>query len=115
MMMTAVLAGAAMLQRAEEHSFSLVLVIHRLPLWFLVFSLFLPRIALVVAWFQGVLIPFHPHGLLPLIVAILLPRALILYLIYLDQGISLWFLIHLVVAVVVWSSGGRQVQKRVHQ
>jgi hypothetical protein len=115
MMMTAVLSGAAILQRVEEHSFSLVLVIHRLPLWFLVFSLFLPRIALVVAWFQGVLIPFHPHGLIPLLVAILLPRALILWLIYLDQGVSLWFLIHLVVAVLVWSSGGHQVRRRVSQ
>ena len=115
MMMTAVLAGAAILQRVEEHSFSLVLVIHRLPLWFLVFSLFLPRIALVVAWFQGVLIPFHPHGLIPLLVAILLPRALILWLIYVDQGVSLWFLIHLVVAVLVWSSGGHQVRRRVSQ
>ena len=113
MMMAAVLAGAAMLQQAEEHGFSLVLVIHRLPLWFLVFSLFLPRIALLVAWFQGVLLPFHPHGWIPLIVAILLPRALVLYLIYLDQGVSLWFLIHLVVAVLVWSGGGHQVQRRV--
>jgi hypothetical protein len=114
MMMAAVLAGAAMLQQAEEHNFSLVLVVHRLPLWFLVFSLFLPRIALVVAWLQGVLIPFHLQGLLPLLVAILLPRALVLYLIYLDQGISLWFLIHLVVAIAVWSGGGHQIQRRVN-
>lgn len=112
-MMTAVLAGAAMLQQVEEHSFSLALVIHRLPLWFLVFSLFLPRIALLVAWFQGVLIPFHPHGLLPLLVAILLPRALVMYLIYLDQGISLWFFIHLFVAICVWSGGGHQMRRRV--
>ena len=37
----------------------------------------------------------------------LLPRLLVLYLIYVDQGVSLWFIIHLVVALLVWggSSG----------
>ena len=65
----AVLAGQAMLQQVAEHSFNLAfVVIHRLPLWFLVFALFLPRIALVVAWFQGVLLPFHLHGRIPLLV-----------------------------------------------
>ncbi len=66
-------------------------------LGFLVFALFLPRVSLVVAWLQGILLPFHLVGWIPLIFAILLPRALVLYLIYLDQGLSLWFVIHLVV------------------
>lgn len=52
---------------------SLTLVIHSLPLWFLVFSLFLPRVALAVAWLQGVLAPFHLVGIVPLVVAVLLP------------------------------------------
>ncbi len=89
-----------------------LLVVHTLPFWFLVFSLFLPRIALLVYWLETT-IPFHLHGWLPLVVAIVLPRALILYLIYLDQGTSLWFVIHLVVAVLVWGgSGGYHSRRR---
>jgi hypothetical protein len=91
---------------------SLALISHRLPFWFLVFALFLPRVSLVVAWFQGVLIPFHLVGWIPLLFAILLPRALVLYLIYLDQGFSLWFLIHLVVAILVWLGGGHTYRTR---
>ncbi|MCU1319918.1 MAG: hypothetical protein JWP98_1436, partial [Edaphobacter sp.] len=87
-------------------------ICHRLPFWFLVFALFLPRVSLVVAWFQGVLIPFHLQGLIPLLFAILLPRVLILFLIYVDQGLSLWFVIHLVVALLFWCGGGHQMQRR---
>lgn len=103
---------AATLWQEVGHGFSLTLISHRLPFWFLVFALFLPRVSLAVAWFQGVLIPFHLVGWIPLIFAILLPRALVLYLIYLDQGLSLWFVIHLVVAVLVWAGGGHQVRRR---
>jgi hypothetical protein len=105
-------AGGAMLQQVAERELTLSLIIHRLPLWFLVFALFLPRVALAVAWLQGVLLPFHLQGPLPLIVAILLPRVLVMYLIYLDQGLSLWFIIHLVVALVVWGGGGSQISRR---
>jgi hypothetical protein len=93
-------------------NFQVLLVAHALPLWFLVFSLFLPRIALFVLWLESALTPFHLYGILPLIVAILLPRVLILYLIYLDQGISLWFIIHLVVALMVWGGSGNYHSRR---
>jgi hypothetical protein len=98
----------------QEHlrTFTVTLVIHRLPFWFLVFALFLPRVSLAVAWFQGGLIPFHLVGWIPLVVAILLPRVLVLYLIYVDQGVSLWFLIHLVVAILVWFGGGQTYRRR---
>ena len=99
-------------QQVTGHEFSLTLVSHRLPFWFLVFALFLPRISLIVAWLQGVLVPFQLVGWIPLVFAILLPRALILYLIYLDQGISLWFLIHLAVAILVWIGGGHTYRSR---
>ena len=113
--MASVLMGAAvLLQQVVHHGFSLALVSHRLPFWFLVFSLFLPRVSLLVAWFYGVLVPFHLHGWIPLVCAILLPRVLVLFLIYVDQGVSLWFLIHLVVAVAVWAGGGRTYQARRH-
>ena len=94
-------------------NFPTQLVIHALPLWFLVFSLFLPRVALAIAWLQGVLVPFHLGGIVPLVIAVLLPRVLILFLIYTDQGFSLWFLIHLVAALLVWTgSGGYGVRRR---
>jgi hypothetical protein len=86
--------------------------VRTLPLWFLVFSLFLPRVALFLMWLQGGVLPFRIVGLLPLIVAILLPRALVLYLIYLDQGISLWFVVHLVVALMVWGGSSRYHTRR---
>ncbi len=89
-----------------------LLVVHTLPLWFLVFSLFLPRVALAVAWLQGVLAPFHLHGIVPLVIAVLLPRILILFLVYTDQGLSLWFLIHLVAAVLVWGGTGGYSARR---
>ena len=93
-------------------NFQLMWTIHTLPLWFLVFSLFLPRIALAVYWLESAMLPFHLHGWLPLVVAILLPRVLVLYLIYLDQGISLWFLVHLVTAVLVWGGSGSYHSRR---
>jgi len=107
------MAVATMLwQQIVERGFSLTLITHQLPFWFLVFALFLPRVALAVAWLQGVLLPFHLVGWIPLVFAILLPRALVLYLIYLDQGISLWFVIHLVVALLVWTGGGHTYRRR---
>jgi hypothetical protein len=93
-------------------NFQLMWTIHTLPLWFLVFALFLPRIALAVYWLESAMLPFHLHGWLPLAVAILLPRVLVLYLIYLDQGVSLWFLVHLVTAVLVWGGSGSYHSRR---
>jgi hypothetical protein len=87
-------------------------IVHGLPFWFLVIALFLPRLALALMWLQGSLIRFHLTGILPPIVWLLLPRALVLYLIYLDQGISLWFIIHLVVAIMVWGGSGRYHTRR---
>jgi hypothetical protein len=93
-------------------SLRVLLVIHTLPLWFLVFSLFLPRIALLLLWLEGATVPFHLHGLIPLVVAVLLPRLLVLWMIYLDQGISLWFVIHLVAMVLAWGGSGGYYSRR---
>ena len=93
-------------------SFGVLMVIHALPLWFLVFALFLPRIALFLLWLEGATLPFHLHGFLPLVVAVLLPRILVLYMIYLDQGISLWFIIHLVAALMAWGGSGGYYSRR---
>jgi hypothetical protein len=89
--------------------------IHGLPLWFLVFSLALPRIALLVYWLENDATPLHLSGWLPIFVAVVLPRALILYLIYTDQGLSVWFAVHLIVAIVVWAGSGRATSRRRQQ
>jgi hypothetical protein len=92
----------------------ILLVTHALPLWFLIFSLFLPRIALFIAWLQGNLVPFHlnQYGWIPLICAALIPRILILVLIYRDQGLSVWFLIHAIALVMVWGGSGHYHTRR---
>lgn len=115
-MVAALVTGGTALPAAvaivKQFTVTLSLATHQLPLWFLVFSLFLPRIALLVSWMQGGLAGFHLHGIVPLLFAIFLPRILILFLIYVDQGLSLWFIIHLVVALLVWGGGGHKMSRR---
>lgn len=91
-----------------------LLATHTLPLWFLVLSLFLPRLCLVVAWFQHAVPAYIPAtvNLIQIIVALLVPRVLILFWIYQDQGIGLWFLIHAVALVFAWGGGGTSVVRR---
>ncbi|SNS21843.1 hypothetical protein SAMN05421770_10132 [Granulicella rosea] len=95
---------------------SIVIYTHGLPLWFLVLSLFLPRVSLALAWFWGDLVRFHLSRLIAPIVApllwLLLPRVLVLLMIYRDMGVGFWFVVHLVVAIMVWSGGGHQANKR---
>jgi hypothetical protein len=51
-------------------------------------------------------------GLIPVIVALLIPRLLILFWIYSDQGIGLWFLIHVIALLCAWGGGGSRVYSR---
>ena len=95
------------------HTYSLSFVIHALPFWFLVLSLFLPRISLVVLWLQSQTGPYHVVGLIPLIAAVLVPRLLILFMIYNDQGVTGWFLLHAIALLVAWGGfGGSQLRRR---
>lgn len=90
------------------------LATHAIPLWFLVLSLFLPRLCIFVAWLQHSMGAYIPPvvGLIPIILWILVPRLLILYWIYTDQGLSLWFLAHVVALVLAWGGGGHRVVYR---
>ena len=87
---------------------------HNIPLWFLVLSLFLPRICIVLAWLQHTMTAYipNPANLIQIIVALLVPRILILFWIYQDQGIGLWFLIHAIALVIAWGGGGSRVVRR---
>jgi hypothetical protein len=92
----------------------LALTTHTIPLWFLVLSLFLPRICIVIAWLQHSMTNFIPPvvTIIPAIVALLIPRLLILFWIYTDQGIGLWFLLHVIALLVAWGGGGSRVYSR---
>ena len=79
--------------------------IHHLPFLFLVVALFLPRLALLVSYLENGLGVFHLTGLLPPIAWLILPRVLVLYVIYLDQGTSGWFWLHLLALVIAYSGG----------
>jgi hypothetical protein len=95
-------------------SFSLTLPIHQIPLWFLVLSLFLPRICMIIAWLQHSMLPFIPAtvGILSIVVAVLVPRILILFWIYTDQGITIWFLLHAIALLIAWGGSSHTVYRR---
>ena len=88
--------------------------INQIPLWFLVLSLFLPRICIAVAWFQHSMPAFIPStvGIIPVVVALLVPRLLILFWIYSDQGITIWFLLHVIALLMAWGGGGHRISRR---
>jgi hypothetical protein len=94
--------------------FSLTFPIHAIPFWFLVLSLFLPRVCMVVAWFEHSMPHFIPPavGIIPAIVAMLIPRLFILFWIYQDQGITIWFLLHVVALLFAWGGGSHTVYRR---
>jgi hypothetical protein len=92
----------------------LALPVHEIPIWFLVLSLFLPRVCMVIAWLQHSMTHFIPAavGIIPLVVALLVPRILILFWIYEDQGITIWFLLHVVGLLIAWGGSGHTVYRR---
>jgi hypothetical protein len=81
------------------------------PLWFLVLSLFLPRLALFIGWFDGWSFGVHPP-LATLLLWAFLPRVLVLISVYSLQGMGTWFFIHLFAAVVTWSGSAGAVSRR---
>jgi hypothetical protein len=95
-------------------NFSLSLPVHAIPIWFLVLSLFLPRLCMAVAWFEHSMTHYIPStvGIIPVIVAMLIPRILILFWIYQDQGITIWFLLHLIALLFAWGGGSHTVYRR---
>ncbi|MEJ7623205.1 MAG: hypothetical protein WKF34_04370 [Pyrinomonadaceae bacterium] len=86
-----------------------------MDIYFLIFSLFFPRLVLLVYLF---LFPeLYPPNSLPQIADILLgifiPRVLILIYIYQNMGAdNIWFIAHLVVMLLAYFGGGRQTVRR---
>ena len=86
-----------------------------MDVYFLVISLFFPRIVLLIYIF------FYPH-LYPansvpqwadILLGILVPRILILIYIYQNMGAdNPWFVVHLIVMIVAYFGGGRETSRR---
>ena len=79
-----------------------------LPLWFLILALFLPRVSLVIAFFRNLLPPFGFHGWVPPTLAVLLPRILVLIMIFEDRGFSPWLIVHGIVMAFVYLGSRRK-------
>ncbi|HTT77994.1 MAG TPA: hypothetical protein VMF50_18670 [Candidatus Binataceae bacterium] len=79
---------------------------HILPLWFLLLSLLLPRVSLVIGYLRGELTPFSLSGWIPPTLAVLIPRALILVLIFEDRGFGWWLLVHALAMACTYLSAG---------
>lgn len=79
----------------------------QLPLWFLLVSLVLPRASLLVGYFI-VDIPSitNLHLWTAPTLGVLVPRALVLILIFQDRGMSPWLLVHAVAMALVYAAAG---------
>ena len=85
-----------------------------LPLWFLILALFLPRVSLLLAYFAGDLTPYALHGWIPPALAVIVPRALVLILVFQDRGFSPWLLVHALVMALVYLSAGKKQRRQSH-
>ncbi len=84
-----------------------------MDIYFLIFSLFFPRITLLVCFLQD----WYPKNTVPFVADVLLgvflPRALILIYIYQNMGYdNIWFVAHLLVMIMVYFGGGRETRRR---
>ena len=86
-----------------------------MDIYFLIFSLFFPRIVLLVTLF---LYPSaYPANTVPqwadILLGVFMPRVLILLYIYQNMGAdNIWFVAHLVVMILAYFGGGRETHRR---
>lgn len=86
-----------------------------MDVYFLIFSLFFPRLVLLVFLF---LYPdLYPANAVPqwadILLGIFMPRVLILIYIYQNLGAdNVWFIAHLVVMILAYFGGGRETARR---
>lgn len=84
-----------------------------MDIYFLLLSLFFPRIVLIVYLLQG----WYPNNTVPdwadLLLGVFLPRALILLYIYQNMGYqNIWFAAHLVVMILTYFGGSSETSRR---
>jgi hypothetical protein len=87
-----------------------------MDIYFLIFSLFFPRIVLLVYLFLNM----YPENAVPqwadILLGIFAPRVLILIYIYQNMGAdNVWFIAHLVVMILTYFGGGRETRRRVRR
>lgn len=83
--------------------------------YFLLFSLFFPRIVLLVALFlQPAAYPANSVSQwADILLGVFMPRVLILIYIYQNMGYdNIWFAAHLIVAILAYFGGSRETVKR---
>ena len=86
-----------------------------LNVYFLIFSLFFPRLVLLICIF---LYPdLYPANTVPqwadILLGIFLPRVLIIIYIYENMGAdNVWFIAHLIVMILAYFGGGRETVRR---
>ena len=86
-----------------------------MDVYFLIFSLFFPRIVLLVFLF---LYPnLYPANAVPqwadILLGIFMPRVLILIYIYQNLGAdNVWFIAHMVVMILAYFGGSRETARR---
>jgi len=83
--------------------------------YFLLFSLFVPRIVLLVYFL--VFPQLYPANIVPqwadILLSILFPRILILIYIYQNMGYdNIWFAAHLIAAILAYVGGGSETRRR---
>ncbi|MGH9946151.1 MAG: hypothetical protein ACRD6X_03020 [Pyrinomonadaceae bacterium] len=81
--------------------------------YFLLFSLFFPRITMLVYLFQDQ----FPANAVPqwadILLGVFMPRVLILIYIYQNMGYNnVWFAAHLVFLILAYFGGGRETKRR---
>ncbi|HEX6123966.1 MAG TPA: hypothetical protein VFZ23_01210 [Pyrinomonadaceae bacterium] len=83
--------------------------------YFLLFSLFFPRLVLLV--FVFFYPDLYPANTLPnwadIVLGFLFPRLLILIYIYQNMGYeNIWFIVHVIAALLAYSGGSRETIRR---
>lgn len=84
-----------------------------MDIYFLIFSLFFPRIVLLVYLFLNL----YPNNSVPMwadvLLGVFMPRILILIYIYQNMGAdNVWFIAHLIVMILTYFGGGRETVRR---
>lgn len=84
-----------------------------MDIYFLILSLFFPRIVLLIYLFQD----WYPKNTVPIwadiLLGVFMPRVLILIYIYQNMGAdNVWFVAHLVVMILTYFGGGRETRRR---
>lgn len=84
-----------------------------MDIYFLIFSLFFPRIVLLVYLLQDL----YPQNSVPqwadVLLGVFMPRVLILIYIYQNMGAdNVWFAAHLLVMILTYFGGGKETVRR---